>query len=149
MNAEDFWKRVTQSPKCWIWNGGTNKMGYGFYGRRKAHRMAWEFTYGEIPKGQCVCHTCDVRNCVNPSHLFLGTTAENNYDMLAKGRGVNPKGEAHGMSRLSVLEVCEIKALAKPGNYSSLARDFGVSVQQISRIANGQQWRCLAKEGKS
>lgn len=124
-------------------------MGYGFYGRRKAHRMAWEFTYGEIPKGQCVCHTCDVRNCVNPSHLFLGTTAENNYDMLAKGRGVNPKGEAHGMSRLSVLEVCEIKALAKPGNYSSLARDFGVSVQQISRIANGQQWRCLAKEGKS
>ena len=120
-------------------------MGYGFYGKRKAHRMAWELTHGEIPKGMCVCHACDVRNCVNPSHLFLGTTAENNYDMFAKGRNVVVKGVSHGMARLRELDVLHIKSVAKIGNYSTLARSYGVSVQQISRIANGQQWKCLAK----
>jgi len=120
-------------------------MGYGFYGRRKAHRMAWEFTYGPIPKGVCVCHKCDVRNCVNPSHLFLGTTAENNYDMFAKGRNVVVKGESHGMAKLSTQQVSYIRNTARIGLYSSLSRQFGVSVEQIRRIAKGQQWKCLAK----
>jgi len=146
MNDEEFWKLVRQpSPACWLWMGGTNKMGYGFYGRRKAHRMAWEFTYGPIPKGVCVCHKCDVRNCVNPSHLFLGTTAENNYDMFAKGRNVVVKGESHGMAKLSTQQVSYIRNTARIGLYSSLSRQFGVSVEQIRRIAKGQQWKCLAK----
>jgi hypothetical protein len=146
MNSEDFFKLTRRGQyDCWIWCGGINQMGYGFYGRHKAHRMSWEFSFGPIPKGMCVCHKCDVRNCVNPSHLFLGTTAENNYDMFRKGRFVSVKGEAHGMARLKPWQVTFIRATAKRGQYSALSREFGVSVEQIRRIALGQQWKCLAK----
>ncbi len=151
MNASEFWAKTDQGPTCWIWKGPTNKMGYGYCHRnKKAHRIAWELTFGPIPKGMCVCHKCDVRNCVNPSHLFLGTTADNNYDMFAKGRDRQLNGEAHGNSKLTAYQVQYIRGCAQPGNYSALGRQFGVSYEQIRRIANGKEWKHLVKvkEGK-
>ncbi len=151
MNAKKFWSQVNKSPECWIWEGGVNQRGYGFCGHsQKAHRVAWELTHGSIPKGMCVCHACDVRNCVNPDHLFLGTHSDNNHDMIAKGRAVNLNGEAHALSRLTEKQVIEIRNRAFRGNYSALGREFGVSVQHIHRIVTGQRWKHIAKvkEGK-
>jgi len=54
-----------------------------------AHRAAWEMYRGQIPQGACVLHRCDVRSCVNPDHLWLGSKGENNKDMAAKGRARN------------------------------------------------------------
>jgi len=72
------------------WIESETKFGYGrFFANGKeilAHRMMWIFVYGDIPKGMCVCHTCDNPRCVNPAHLFLGTKRDNNIDMFAKGR---------------------------------------------------------------
>jgi hypothetical protein len=65
----------------------------GYVPTRKgyAHRRAWEEAFGPIPDGMLVLHTCDVRNCVNPEHLFLGTNKENTQDMVTKGRHWNQR----------------------------------------------------------
>jgi hypothetical protein len=105
-----FWAKVDKSAGddgCWLWTASCEGQGYGRFrvGGRvnnralKSHRVAWELTNGPIPSGTgyhgtCVCHRCDVRRCVNPAHLFLGTQAENARDRDDKGRNVNHPDEA-------------------------------------------------------
>src|SRR3989304_7134143 len=94
MKVEDFWKHVDKSSDCWIWKGCTAQ-GYGFprlhgNGHVRAHRLAWELTYGLIPQGKWVLHHCDNPPCVRPDHLFLGTVQDNMRDAALKGR--MPKG---------------------------------------------------------
>lgn len=79
---------------CWIWNSKKNKAGYGLIkidgSYKRAHRVSYELFIGEIPDGLLVCHKCDVRECINPDHLFIGTHKENTQDMISKGRGYWP-----------------------------------------------------------
>ena len=84
--------RADGPDQCHLWTGSTTGPGYGQIGGGKkgvvllAHRVAWELAHGPIPDGMCVLHKCDVRACVNPTHLFLGTKKDNTHDMLRKGR---------------------------------------------------------------
>jgi hypothetical protein len=60
-----------------------------------AHRLVYERTYGAVPDGKYVCHHCDNPPCCNPAHLFVGTAADNNHDMISKGRDNPAHGKAH------------------------------------------------------
>lgn len=85
---------IDSSTGCFIWNKTKFANGYGRYKYdKRAHRTAWEIVNGPIPKGLLVLHHCDVRACVNPEHLFIGTQLDNMRDMISKGRKVVLKGK--------------------------------------------------------
>src|SRR5262245_48010595 len=87
---------VDNATGCWNWHK-CGKHGYGSLrmdGQTLAHRWVWLTFRGQIPDGMFVCHRCDNRRCVNPDHLFLGTAADNNQDMVEKGRIYN-KGKTY------------------------------------------------------
>lgn len=101
MNLLQFQSHVKKTPTCWLWQGLKTAKGYGRYGKggRRAHRIAYSEFIGEIPSGLLVLHSCDNPSCVNPNHLFLGTSADNTKDMVTKGRA---RGKDHtGMTRSS------------------------------------------------
>ena len=87
---------------CWIWKACKFQNGYGHYVLKqkshKAHRIAYEIVYGEIPSDKLVCHKCDNPSCVSPQHLFLGTPKENTRDMIEKGRLNRFRGKDRGVS---------------------------------------------------
>lgn len=94
--SERFWSKVNKTESCWLWTGTRNSKGYGRFRDNDrmivAHRIAWDLAgRGPIPAGMQLCHVCDVRACVNPEHLFLGTQSDNMRDCVKKGRHVpNP-----------------------------------------------------------
>jgi hypothetical protein len=107
--------------------------------------VSYELAHGTIQSGMYVCHTCDVRHCVNPQHLFLGTQKDNMRDAAVKGRLVMPRvrvsGEQHGAAKLTFAQVVEIRAQTGACTCTELARIYGVNRVQISRIQRGLSWR--------
>lgn len=103
------------------------------------HRVAYEEAFGPIPVGFCVCHRCDNRRCCEPAHLFLGTDADNNADMVAKGRA--SRGENRGAAKLDPAKVREIRRLLEAGMAKrQIAFRFGVTDIAILKIARRQTW---------
>ena len=146
MTARTFWSQVTKTATCWLWVGPLTRYGYGDIrsGKGKhigAHRFLYEWAVGEIPDGLFVLHRCDVRNCVRPDHLFLGTAKDNAADMVAKGRQC--LGEKNKASKLTYERVRD--ARARHGNGAAtlgqLARECGVSESVMGRALRGATWR--------
>ena len=162
-----FWSNVdVRGPdECWEWMAGKFSDGYGTFslGSRtpdsgttfRAHRVAWRIAKGPIPPTLCVCHQCDNPPCVNPRHLFLGTIADNHADRSRKHRTASgdhggarthpecrPRGERHGMHKLTASQVLAIRAEYASGRVTqeALGHEYGVNHRHISNIVRRKSW---------
>ena len=159
-----FESKVDRSGDCHLWTAGTFAAGYGKFrlaGRLQlAHRVAYELAHGPgSADGMFVCHACDIRwpdltyrRCVNPDHLWLGTSADNQADMTAKGRGrigelngahlhpeSRPRGEGHSNAKLTEADVREIRASVLSD--CELGERHGVTRQAIHAVRLRRTWR--------
>ena len=136
---------TSKPDACWIWKAG-QACGYGKFwmdGKTiSAHRASYLLHHGEIPPHLIVRHTCHRPLCVNPSHLKLGTHADNMQDMVSSSRSLS--GEANGASILKEAQAIEIINQAKAGKkIRTIAREMNISRSTVRNVAKGFTWKHL------
>lgn len=151
--SELFWAKVGPVNKngCRLWQasffpqtgyGCFNRMAGGVKRAETAHRMAWLLTNGPIADGLHVCHTCDIRACCNPDHLFLGTPMDNRQDCKRKGRGNH--GEKNGRAKRTEKWVMRLRRAQRAGaTWAQLSVRFGVSEKEVYQVVSGANWKHL------
>lgn len=138
-----FYDRCIPVPEsgCWLWTHGCFRGGYGAIrvaGKQlKAHRLSWEMHVGPIPQGLLVCHKCDTPSCVNPSHLFLGTDAENSADCMNKNRQLF--GERNSHARITLETAKSIRNAS--WSLRQIAELHECSQFTVWAIRTGRAWR--------
>ncbi len=134
-----------QKNDCWnCISHSTDNHGYPKLGRNgktiRIARFMWENYFGSIPSSLCVLHHCDNRKCINPQHLFLGTTQENTQDRNIKKR--QAKGSKNGNSKLTEQDIAKIKRMfLEKKSFSEISRKMKISPAAISHIATGRTWK--------
>lgn len=152
---ERFLTKVRKTDGCWLWVGSKNAQGYGHIGEGghkskiiRAHRVAYGLFVGPIPEGKQVLHRCDNPSCVNPSHLWIGTNADNIADCVAKGR--MPHGEGNVHAKLTWQQVQEIRERyrrwSRQFSARALGRQYGVTHTNILSIVKEESWKASDAE---
>jgi len=154
-DALRFWAKADRGvgrDDCWRWLGAKlGRDGYGGFSVARglargqqppkyAHRVAYALTHGPIPAGLSVLHRCDNPICVNPSHLFVGTHADNMRDAARKGRLHVERPRRQKLSSVQLIELDTLHVAGWP--QVRLAKHFGVSKTWVSMYLRGErrQW---------
>ncbi len=132
-----FMVKVQKDPMsgCWLWTGSF-RQGYGAFDGKWAHVESYKMFKGPIEKGLMVRHTCDVKECVNPDHLILGTHEDNMKDVVDRGAQL---GENNGFSKLTWKEVREIRASSD--SVKVLAKRYNIAASGVYHIITGRAWK--------
>ena len=132
---------------CREWQMSCSELGYGLVshegGQALAHRVAYRLAHGELPKGKpCVLHHCDNPPCIEPSHLFAGTKADNTADMMGKGRD-RLVGERNAWSKLTADSVRAMRREREEHGttYRVLADKYGITLNAAWMAVNRRTWR--------
>lgn len=159
--VERFWSKVViSSDGCWEWKRALSATGYGVFKiggvQYFASRVAAVWSGIVLLDDQIVCHHCDNSKCVRPTHLFIGSHADNANDRNSKGRQARgarlseatrftrAKGERVNTSKLTAVDVLSIRGdWASGESCSSLARKYSVAHQSIQKIVDGKNWKHL------
>lgn len=139
---ERFWDKIKKTSTCWLWVAkARHTWGYGFFDRMYAHRFSWKIHFGEIPPGMFVCHKCDIPACVRPSHLFLGTNADNMRDKVLKNR--HPVGIQIKNHKLTEDQVREIRSLYIPNKFGciKISKIFNINPENVRCIVHRKTWK--------
>jgi hypothetical protein len=152
----EFPTPTPQPTPCVLWQGSVDRDGYGRMKRVRdgvrstvaVHRWVMEEVLGrQLRRDEVILHACDNPPCFRIDHLSVGSLADNNADMRAKGRGVPPpinryEGECHPMAKLSVHQVRAIRGHYQSGlTTKTIAGMFDVSVSTVQRIVAGIGWK--------
>jgi len=135
---------------CWMWQGNISPAGYGQMHFRGVctgvHRVVYEMKSGTPPpRGMVVCHSCDVKACCNPDHLWLGSYSDNSNDASEKGRLV--VGEKHHNAKLSASQVQDARDRHASGeSIRAISRGLGVSKKTVALTVSGETWAHVAGE---
>lgn len=138
----------SRPTECILWQGGRGPKGYGstrFKGVvTGAHRAAYcgyhNLELSDIA-GQVVRHKCDVRACVNPEHLVIGTQLDNMHDMSERGRKVVAVGNALPQAKLTPWKVRRIRMLLAVGHtQADIAELMNTSQPNVSAIKHRKAW---------
>ncbi len=145
-----FNEKVEKSENCWIWKGFVNPQGYGTFKLNDrsitAHRASWIIHNGEIPVKMYICHKCDIKSCVNPDHLYIGTAKDNVRDAIERGqhpKGPNKKKGSPGEKNIKAkLNLEKVEFIRKNISMSikELSEKFKVSETTILNIRKGKTW---------
>lgn len=143
-----FWSRVRKghADACWIWLGSADTNGYGRFGFGgkiwQAHRFAFFICRRSPSDTEKICHSCDTPSCVNPAHLFAGTTADNNADCRSKGRASPPptNTKATAVQVLAILREYKPHVMTQP----MLATKYNLTLPCVrSIIHDDKAWRAV------
>lgn len=162
---ERFEEKFVRDPSgCWLWTGAIGTHGYGVIGVgphmvKTAHRISLLIYRGIDADENFVCHRCDVKACVNPDHLYVGTVKDNARDLMERGnpyleirkhitsevetRRVKalPRGIKHHRSAAKINDDIALAIYRAQGSQQAIADEFGLCQQTVSQIKRRKTWR--------
>jgi hypothetical protein len=122
---------------CHLFTGAIDSCGYGkiaakgpdaAFTQLKTHVASYLLNRGPIGTGMDVCHSCNVKNCVNPEHLYLGTRSENVQHAVRDGL------QASRLTDEQVLEIYHLWQQAQRPTQKEIAKQYGLDQSIVSRI---------------